>query len=121
MWPFKKSKETPADKQMLDWLSIESVTYNKEDGTNITADITRSDIKAWLYAVSRTIQKSMEKVPVIKNWLCGTLIVADQEIEFYIMKKGGNSPLKMIKEKDAKIKELEKKLEDALLMHTQTH
>ena len=112
MW-FKK-KETPAYKQMIDWLSVESITYNPEDGTNILMDIKRDDIKAWLYAITKTIQASYSKNPIIKNWISGQMSVAGQDIEFYIMKKGGESPLKLLTSEKEKVKLLEKKLEDTV-------
>jgi len=74
-------------------------------------DIKREDIKAWLYAVTKTIQESFKKNPLIKNWLSGSMCVAGQDIEFYIMKHGGSSPLKLLTEAKEKIKELEGKLE----------
>ncbi len=112
MWPFNKHKikESPADKAMIDSLFITGITYNPEDGTTLTADITREDIKNWLYAVTRSIQGAYAKSEVVKNWLCGTMHLAGQEIEFYIMKQGGESPLKLLKAEKEKVRILEEKL-----------
>jgi hypothetical protein len=107
MFGFKKKINKKETEQFFSYLNIEC----KDGKIDVYGGICNEDIKNWLYGVTKAIQLSMRKHPIIENYLVGQIWLGGQQVEFALVKDFKEGPHAMRMKAEEEVKKLKAELE----------